>query len=86
METETTTKKNPPVRGKVGRVQYKLWKQTDERGKSRHSFDLFRSYTSKKNDGAWVESFNFSLPDIKLLRLALDEIETQLGAAIVGEA
>lgn len=83
---ETAETKNRPTRGKVGRVQYKIWKNQDERGKTRHSFDLFRSYQSKKNNGEWVQSSNFSDLDLKLLRLALDEIETQLQAEAATEA
>jgi hypothetical protein len=74
---EENKKANKPTRGKVGRIQYKVWKNEDEAGKTRLSFDLFRSYQSKKNNGEWVESHNFSLEDVKLIRVALDEVELQ---------
>jgi hypothetical protein len=82
---EEETKKNKPTRGKVGRVQYKIWSNKDDKGKTRHSFDVYRSYVSKK-DGQWVEKANFSLDDVKLLRTALDEVEKQIETLAVTAA
>lgn len=76
-------KKQAPHSGKVGRVRYKIWKNTDKAGISRYSVDIFRSLSSKQEGteaATWRDVHSFSEDDLKLIPLLLSEVESYLAS------
>lgn len=76
-------KKKAPHAGKVGRIRYKVWENTDKAGNIRYSVDIFRSISTKKDGAespAWQDVHSFGEEDLKLIPLLLQEVETYLAS------
>jgi len=82
----TKEKKAPPIMGKLGRVRYKIWTNTNPKGGSDlTTVDFYRSYRSEKRkdkkDDGWREARSFSLEDLKVLPLLINEVLERLNTA-----
>lgn len=74
-------KKAKPHAGKVGNLRYKVWENADKNGTARYSVEFFRSYQSKaegESEPTWKDSHSIAENDLKLIPVALAEIDSYL--------
>jgi hypothetical protein len=78
-----TNEKRKPIQGNLGRIRYKIWTRESNEGRVRFDVQIYRSYrVEPKNggDNGWRESSTFSLDDLKLLPLVVDEVNKHLAS------
>lgn len=76
-------KKKAPHAGKVGRIRYKVWENTDKAGNIRYSVDIFRSISTKKegaDSATWKDVHNFGEDDLKVIPLLIQEVESYMAS------